>query len=102
VAIARTGPLARRSSAEFAAVRNLIVDRSRQLGEAAGAGLRGRWADLTVRVAEGDPHEQLLRAAAEWKADLVVVGDSLSAGFQNNSLHQRQQPNGYAKLIANN
>lgn len=30
----------------------------------------------------------------------VVVGDSLSAGFQNGSLHQDQQPNGFASLIA--
>jgi len=31
---------------------------------------------------------------------LVVVGDSLSAGFQNGSLLDTQQPHGYAKLIA--
>jgi lysophospholipase L1-like esterase len=31
---------------------------------------------------------------------LVVVGDSLSAGFQNGSLHADQQPNGYASLVA--
>jgi hypothetical protein len=31
---------------------------------------------------------------------LVVVGDSLSAGFQNGSLHAAQQPNGYASLVA--
>jgi nucleotide-binding universal stress UspA family protein len=85
-AIARTGPLALRSSASFQPVRDLIVDRSRQLGETAAARLQGRWTDLTVRVAEGDPHEQLLRVAAEWKADLVVVGlggdgpQALSAG----------------------
>ncbi len=37
------------------------------------------------------------------RADLsrmVVVGDSLSAGFQNGSLLDSQQPHGYAKLIA--
>jgi hypothetical protein len=40
---------------------------------------------------------------AEKKADLsrlVVVGDSLSAGFQNGSLLDLQQPNGYASLVA--
>jgi GDSL-like lipase/acylhydrolase family protein len=40
---------------------------------------------------------------AEEKANLarlVVVGDSLSAGFQNGSLLDSQQPHGYAKLIA--
>ena len=31
---------------------------------------------------------------------LVVVGDSLSAGFQNSSLLDSQQPHGYASLIA--
>jgi phospholipase/lecithinase/hemolysin len=31
---------------------------------------------------------------------LVVIGDSLSAGFQNGSLLDRQQVNGYASLIA--
>lgn len=31
---------------------------------------------------------------------LVVIGDSLSAGFQNNSLLDSQQRNGYANLIA--
>src|SRR5438128_6206296 len=41
---------------------------------------------------------------AEKKADLsrlVVVGDSLSAGFQNGSLLDVQQPHGYASLVAN-
>src|SRR5690349_19160117 len=32
---------------------------------------------------------------------LVVVGDSLSAGFQNGSLLDVQQPHGYASLVAN-
>lgn len=31
---------------------------------------------------------------------LVVVGDSLSAGFQNGSLHEAHQPHGYAALVA--
>lgn len=31
---------------------------------------------------------------------IVVIGDSLSAGFQNGSLFDLQQPNGYASLIA--
>src|SRR5437879_4411820 len=38
------------------------------------------------------------------KADLtrlVVVGDSLSAGFQNGSLLDVQQPHGYSSLVAN-
>src|SRR5712692_326657 len=42
-------------------------------------------------------------AAAQRKADLsrlVVVGDSLSAGFQSGSLLDRQQIHGYASLVA--
>src|SRR5579864_4034972 len=31
---------------------------------------------------------------------LVIIGDSLSAGFQNDSLLDSQQPHGYASLIA--
>lgn len=41
-------------------------------------------------------------AWAQKKADLsrlVVVGDSLSAGFQNGSLLDSQQPHGYASLV---
>lgn len=44
-----------------------------------------------------------MRPSAKQKADLsrlVVVGDSLSAGFQNGSLIESAQPNGYAALIA--
>lgn len=33
-------------------------------------------------------------------ARLVVIGDSLSAGYQNNSLLRTQQVNGYASLVA--
>jgi len=43
------------------------------------------------------------QASAQRKADLsrfVVVGDSLSAGFQNHSLLDVQQVNGYASLVA--
>lgn len=31
---------------------------------------------------------------------LVVIGDSLSAGYQNGSLHEAYQPHGYAALVA--
>ena len=31
---------------------------------------------------------------------MVVVGDSLSAGYLNSSLHQQQQPRGFASLVA--
>ena len=44
-----------------------------------------------------------LPAPAQYKADLsrlVVVGDSLAAGYLNGSLHEAQQPHGFASLIA--
>ena len=44
-----------------------------------------------------------LPAPAQHKADLsrlVVVGDSLAAGYLNGSLHEAQQPHGFASLIA--
>jgi lysophospholipase L1-like esterase len=44
-----------------------------------------------------------LRGSHDRKADLsrlVIVGDSLSAGFQNGSLLDSQQPHGYAALVA--
>jgi hypothetical protein len=33
-------------------------------------------------------------------ANVVFIGDSLTAGFQNGSLLDTQQPNGYANLVA--
>jgi hypothetical protein len=45
----------------------------------------------------------VLPAGAQNKADLsrlVIVGDSLSAGFQNGSLLDTQQVHGYANVIA--
>ena len=53
---------------------------------------------LLLLVTGGSPG-----AAAASRADLsrlVVVGDSLSAGFQNGSLLDRQQVHGYAALLA--
>ena len=40
-----------------------------------------------------------LRIRADF-ATTVFIGDSLTAGFQNGSLLDSQQPNGYASLIA--
>jgi nucleotide-binding universal stress UspA family protein len=67
-------PAARKS------LRALILDRSRRLCEAARATLLGGWQDLSADVIEGDPHEHLLRAAEEWKAELVVLGRSAGHG----------------------
>jgi phospholipase/lecithinase/hemolysin len=43
----------------------------------------------------------LTQAQVRYFSRLVVVGDSLSAGFQNDSLLWYQQQHGYAKLVAN-
>src|SRR5918993_223213 len=54
-------------------------------------------------AASSAPSGAIRPAAAKTKADLsrlVVVGDSLSAGFQNGSLIETAQPNGYAALVA--
>src|SRR5262245_41890019 len=60
---------------------------------------RMRWFVLAVLVIASIPAP----AAARREVDLsrlVVIGDSLSAGFQNSSLLATQQPHGYASLIA--
>jgi nucleotide-binding universal stress UspA family protein len=78
VAIAQTPPLPAKSSSALRALRKLVLDRSRRLCEDARASLEGRWGDLGADVIEGDPHERLLRAAEEWKPELVVLGRSAS------------------------
>jgi nucleotide-binding universal stress UspA family protein len=42
--------------------------------EAASAPLRSRFASVDTQVLEGDAREAILQAAAEWPADLVVLG----------------------------
>lgn len=74
VAIAQTPPLPARSASALRSLRKLLLERSRRLCENARASLEARWQDLSVDIVEGDPHEHLLRAAEEWKPELVVVG----------------------------
>ena len=74
VAIAQTPRLPARSSSTVRSLRKLVLDRSRRLCEDARARLEGRWRDLTVDVIEGNLHEHLLRAAEQWKPELVVLG----------------------------
>ena len=51
-----------------------LREASRQTAEAARAALAPRFAGADVQVPEGDAREAILRAAAEWPADLVVLG----------------------------
>jgi nucleotide-binding universal stress UspA family protein len=74
VAIAQTPALPTRFSSALRSLRKLVLEQSRRLCEEARAGLAGRWPDVSVDVIEGDPHERLLRAAEEWKPELVVLG----------------------------
>ena len=51
-----------------------LREAARQTAEAARAALAPRFADTDVQVPEGDAREAILRVAAEWPADLVVLG----------------------------
>src|SRR6516164_2366071 len=60
---------------------------------------RIRWFVLAVLVIGVIPSPAVARREADLSR-LVVIGDSLSAGFQNSSLLATQQPHGYASLVA--
>ena len=64
------------SPSALRAIRELLLERSRRLSEAAHSRLRHRWPDVTVHATDGDPHERIFRAAEEWKPDLAIVGRS--------------------------
>jgi len=51
-----------------------LREAARQTAEAARAALAPRFAGTDVQVPEGDAREAILRVAAEWPADLVVLG----------------------------
>ena len=76
VAIAQTPRLPTRPSSALRSLRKLVLDRSQRLCDDARARLEGRWRELDADVIEGDPHEHLLRAAEQWKAELVILGRS--------------------------
>lgn len=48
----------------------------------------------------GSSHSSANSSSTPGFATTVVIGDSLSAGFQNGSLLDSQQPNGWASLVA--
>jgi nucleotide-binding universal stress UspA family protein len=76
VAIAQTPRLPGRSSSALRSLRKLLLDQSQRLCEDARVRLESGWRDLHADVIEGDPHEHLLRAAEQWKPELVVLGRS--------------------------
>lgn len=51
-----------------------LRDEARRVAEASRDVLRQQWPSGEARVAEGDAREEIVRAAAEWPADLLVVG----------------------------
>ena len=79
VAVAQTPRLPTKFASALRSVRKVVLERSRHLCDEARTGLEGHWPDLSVDVIEGDPHERLLRAAEEWKPELVVLGRSASS-----------------------
>jgi nucleotide-binding universal stress UspA family protein len=84
-AVARVPPVVFGRSTALGAIRARMLDRARELAEAARARLAASWTDVTLHVAEGDPHEHLLRAAEQWRAELVVLGRS-AGGDESASL----------------
>lgn len=53
--------------------RSLLADGRRACDEAADI-LRSRWPAVEVSVVDGDPREQILREAENWRPDLAVLG----------------------------
>jgi nucleotide-binding universal stress UspA family protein len=53
--------------------RSLFADGRQKCDEAADT-LRPRWPAVEVSVADGDPREQILKTAENWKPDLAVLG----------------------------
>ena len=47
---------------------------AQQVADEAVATLRGRWAGTSARVVDGEPRQAIAAVAADWRADLVVVG----------------------------
>jgi len=65
------------SSIDVVPVRDFLQsmrDEAHRVAEAARAALAGRVPAAEVHVAEGDAREVILRAAEEWRADLIVLG----------------------------
>jgi nucleotide-binding universal stress UspA family protein len=61
--------------------RSLLAEGRRACDEAADL-LRPRWPAIEVEVVDGDPREQILRAAETWKPDLAVLGRRGLGGFE--------------------
>lgn len=55
---------------------------------------------FTIGCGSGNGNNNSRGSTAPSFATTVVIGDSLSAGFQNGSLLDSQQPNGWASLVA--
>lgn len=55
-------------------LRDALTAEARRVAEAARQELAARWPDARAEVEEGNPKDLILRAAADWPADLVVLG----------------------------
>jgi nucleotide-binding universal stress UspA family protein len=54
--------------------RRALIDEARHTAGRTAAALRERFATIETRVVTGDPRERIVDVAAEWDADLMVVG----------------------------
>src|SRR5262245_2428000 len=97
-AVAQSAPPALPFSPALKALRALLTEGVRRRGEAAASELGQRWRDVTLRIMEGEPLEQLLRAAAEWKPELVVLGLTANSGPVNGGAGL--SPSSLARLAA--
>jgi nucleotide-binding universal stress UspA family protein len=55
-------------------LRHRLLERARQITREAHAGLARRWPSAEEKVSAGDPREEIMRAAEDLAADLVVLG----------------------------
>jgi nucleotide-binding universal stress UspA family protein len=63
-------------------VNNRLLEEARQLAERKADTLRDRFANVEALALSGDPREVIVDSAAEWGADLIVVGSHGRTGIK--------------------
>lgn len=61
--------------------RKIEMKKSQELAASAAGRLRAAGLNVTTRMEEGDPRTKILDVAAEWKADLIVIGSHGRRGW---------------------
>lgn len=77
-------PLAELPSVE--ALRRLVLEGARKVSQQTHEALKSRWPLAELLEAEGDPREEIIRAADDRKADLLVMGARGAGGFRKTGL----------------